>query len=259
MMKQLMNSGRAILLAGLAAVWADEALAEEMVPLPTDMEIELALSALPEDLQANAGIYLLDPEKGYVLHRQGSNGFVTFVGRTSTRFYEADWDYDYPADQLIPVAFDEIGAATHMPPWFDLALMRAKGVAPEEAKQRLRNAYADGSYKAPEKGGISYMLAPIHRAYMAPEASPEIMTVSYPHYMPYAPHSTAAQVGNMDPMNGGPIVLTHGQHDSGPHGYLVFMVQQTQADAIREKYAGLLDRLCGLNANWCLPGAATGQ
>ena len=66
-----------------SSTWADE-----LVELPQNLEIELALSALPEELQDAASIYIRDPKKGFVLHREGSNGFVTFVARTSTRFTE---------------------------------------------------------------------------------------------------------------------------------------------------------------------------
>ncbi|TQV70646.1 hypothetical protein [Denitrobaculum tricleocarpae] len=226
--------------------------AEDMIDLPQDLEIELALSALPERLQADSTVYRLDPSKGYVLHREGKNGFATFVARTSIRFYSAAWPYSYPADQLIPMAFDSVGIEHHMRPWFAIAKMRAEGVSAKDAKTRLQRDFRDGFYKAPVKGGLSYMLAPIHRAYMAPEASDEMITVSMPHYMPYAPYVTPAQLGNDTPMNGGPFVLNHGGRDSGPHGYMMFMLPTPKADGLRAKYAPLLERLCGLHDNWCL-------
>ena len=230
-----------------SSAWADE-----LVELPQDLEIELALSALPEELQDAASIYIRDPRKGFVLHREGSNGFATFVARTSTRFYEADWDYTYPSDQLIPIAFDSVGAKHHMVPFFDLERMRIDGVPPDEARKMLRKRFSDGTYEAPTKGGISYMFAPIHRAYSAPAKSDEMITVSFPHYMPYAPDVVSAELGPMDP-HGRAGTLDHGGHNAGPHGYFYFMVAEDQADQIRKKYAATLDRLCKLNANWCLP------
>ncbi len=84
----------ALVLSGAdSSVWADE-----LIELPKDLEIELALSALPEGLQDATSIYIRDPRKGFVLHREGSNGFATFVARTSTRFYGANWTYTYPSD-----------------------------------------------------------------------------------------------------------------------------------------------------------------
>ncbi len=149
-----------------SSVWADE-----LIELPQDLEIELALSALPEELQDAASIYIRDPKKGFVLHREGRNGFAPFVARTSTRFYEANWAYTYPSDQLIPIAYDSVGAKNHMVPFFDLERMRIDGVPPDEARKILRKRFSDGTYEAPTKGGISYMFAPIHRAYGAPAKS----------------------------------------------------------------------------------------
>ncbi len=238
----------AVLLSGTT----QPALAEDFVELPRDLEIELALSALPEGLQDGAAIYIRDPKKGFVLHREGTNGFATFVARTSTRFYEADWPYTYPSDQLIPVAFDRVGVQHHMKPYFDIERLRIDGVPPETAKKILRTRFQNGTYTAPKEGGLSYMFAPIHRAYGAPAKSGEMITVSFPHHMPYAPYVITEHLGPMD-AQGRAGTLDHGGHNAGPHGYLYFMVPQDQADQIRTKYADMLDRLCKLHANWCLP------
>lgn len=228
--------------------------ADEFVDLPRDMEIELALSALPEDLQAGASIYLRDSKKGFVLYRKGTNEWMTFVARTSVRFYDADWEYKYPSDQLIPMAFDEVGRAHHFVPFFDIERMRIDGVSAKKAKQVLQKHFSDGTYKAPAKGGLSYMLAPIHRAYMEPAKSDLIMTVSFPHYMPYASYMATEKLGKMD-SHGRSGTLDYGGADTGPHGFLYFMVQPDQAKAIRAKYATLLTRLCKHHDNWCLPKA----
>lgn len=226
---------------------------DAMVPLPQSLEVELALSALPVGLRDGATVLVLNPRAGYEVFRKGSNGFVTLVGRTSTRFYSADWPYEYPSDQLIPLSFDDVGVAVHLQPWLDLARMRATGVPATEAKRRLRAAFADGTYKAPVKGGMSYMLAPVHRAYLAPEHSGELGTFSFPHYMPYAPHVSAGQLGGpVDPMSGAPVVLTHGGRDAGPHGYLALKLPDPQVAAIRTEYAALLEELCRLHEAWCL-------
>ena len=51
-------------------------------PLPRDLEIQLALSALPPHLRDNATVYVLNPDKGFEVARKGTNGFHTFVART---------------------------------------------------------------------------------------------------------------------------------------------------------------------------------
>ncbi len=227
------------------------ALAEKFTELPQDLEIELALSALPEDLQEQATVYVRDANRGFVVHRQGTNGWSAFVARTSVRFYEANWEYTYPSDQLIPQAHDEVGMVHNVLPYFDIESMRINGVIAEDAKKALRTRFNDGTYTAPRTGGLSYMLSPIHRAYMEPANSNLIMTVSFPHHMAYAPYVNIANLGTMDPHRRSGT-LDHGGEDTGPHGYLYFMVQPDYAEALRVKYAGLLVRLCEHHSNWCL-------
>ena len=43
--------------------------------LPRDLEIQLALSALPPHLRDNATVYVLNPDKGFEVARKGTNGF----------------------------------------------------------------------------------------------------------------------------------------------------------------------------------------
>jgi len=48
-------------------------------PLPRDLEIQLALSALPPHLRDHATVYVLNPDKGFEVARTGTNGFHAFV------------------------------------------------------------------------------------------------------------------------------------------------------------------------------------
>jgi hypothetical protein len=51
-------------------------------PLPRDLEIQLALSALPPHLRDNATVYVLNPDQGFEVARKGTNGFHALVART---------------------------------------------------------------------------------------------------------------------------------------------------------------------------------
>ncbi len=68
------------------ATSAEDKKADDMVsklkPLPRDLEIQLALSALPPHLRDGATVYVLNPDKGYEVARKGTNGFHAFVART---------------------------------------------------------------------------------------------------------------------------------------------------------------------------------
>ena len=41
----------------------------KLAPLPRDLEIQLALSALPPHLRDNATVYVLNPDKGFEVAR----------------------------------------------------------------------------------------------------------------------------------------------------------------------------------------------
>ena len=47
-----------------------------------ELEIELAMSALPPQLREQATIYVLNPAEGFEIARKGTNGFHAFVART---------------------------------------------------------------------------------------------------------------------------------------------------------------------------------
>jgi hypothetical protein len=57
-------------------------LGPKLETMPQSLEVRFALSALPPHLRDGATIYLLDPAKGYILNRKGTNGASCFVMRT---------------------------------------------------------------------------------------------------------------------------------------------------------------------------------
>ena len=68
-----------------ATVAADSPAKLERMPEP--LETRFALSAAPPHLRENATTYLLDPVRGYVLSRKGTNGVSCIVVRS-------DWQFD---------------------------------------------------------------------------------------------------------------------------------------------------------------------
>jgi len=67
--------------AGAGNTMASEA-TKKIDPLPRDLEIQLALSALPPHLRDKATVYTLDPDRGFEVARKGMNGFHAYVART---------------------------------------------------------------------------------------------------------------------------------------------------------------------------------
>lgn len=222
-------------------------------PLPAKLESRLALSSLPPHLRDEATVYTLDPTVGFRVSRAGTNGFHAFVARNDPGIYQGAWAHDAYADLLIPVAYDAAGVDAYMRPYFDVASLRAEGIAPAEAKRTLQERYLRGVYTAPNRPGIAYMLAPIVRGYRRPEESPQIVTFSLPHYMIYAPGVSNTDIG-AGPTLRHPFILSR---QPGPHGLMILLAGQAERAAIGEEYAGMLAELCELDPLLCLPEGAS--
>lgn len=237
-------------------------------PLPRDLEIQLALSALPPHLRDAATVYVLNPDKGFQVTRRGMNGFHAFVARTGDDTFRGTWSLTkYRDDILYPISFDEAGAKAQMRVFFDAAEMQAKGTPPEELKKIIQERYKTGYYKAPGRAGVSYMLSPILRTYVNPDQNDDVATANIPHVMYYAPNVSAKDIGAATPTpeqlhyfsehgrwaeTPYPILILH-----GPHGYMVQFRGVEERDTITKQYEGMLERLCKIKDVWCLP--ARGQ
>ena len=99
------------LLVSLTAGAQNAEKTRKLEPLPRDLEIQLALSALPPHLRENATVYVLNPDKGFEAVRKGTNGFHTLVARTGDDSFRGTWPLKvYRDDILYPISFDEAGA-----------------------------------------------------------------------------------------------------------------------------------------------------
>ena len=111
-------------------------------PLPRDLEIQVALSALPPHLRDNATVYVLNPQKGFEVARKGTNGFHALVARTGDDSFRGVWPLkEYRDDILYPISFDEAGIKAQVRVFFDAAEMQAKGTPPEELKKIIQERY----------------------------------------------------------------------------------------------------------------------
>jgi|SRR5579871_1798289 len=233
-------------------------------PLPRDLEMQLALSALPRHLRDNATVYVLNPAKGFEVARKGTNGFHAFVARIGDDTFRGSWPLRaYRDDILYPISFDEAGAKANMRVFFDAAEMQAKGTPPEELKKMIQERYKTHYYKPPERAGVSYMMSPILRTYVNSEENEEVCTTIVPHVMHYVPNVSPEAVGAATPApdelryfcehghyrnNPDPFVIFH-----GAHGYMIQFLGVTEREAIHKEYGGTLERLCKIKKVWCLP------
>ncbi len=192
--------------------------ASRLEPLPRDLEIELALSALPAHLQGEATVYVLNPASGFEIARSGTNGFHALVARTGDDAFRGSWP------------------------------LTAKGTPPGELKNIMQRRFSAGFYKAPARAGIAYMLAPVLRTYSNPDAGEDVMTSNYPHVMYYAPDVSNEDIGGATPGGMDPFLILHGHH-----GYIVQALGVAERAAVNKQYQTMLDRLCSIQTLWCLP------
>jgi hypothetical protein len=231
--------------------------AAKVEPLPRDLEIQVALSALPPHLRDHATVYVLNPNKGFEVARKGTNGFHAFVARTGDDAFRGAWPLkEYRDDILYPISFDQAGAKEQMRVFFDAAAMQAKGTPAAELKKTIKDRFKTGHYKVPERTGVSYMLSPILRTYVNPEESDHVETANLPHVMYYAPNVSNEDIGGAKPGLPPPkypfVIMP------GPHGYFIHLLGLTEKAAINEEYEEMLAKLCNIKDAWCLPNP-TGQ
>src|SRR5512132_4384953 len=92
-----------VVLAGLVLSLTASA-QDKIEPLPRDLEIQLALSALPRHLRDDATVYVLNPAKGFEVARKGTTRFYAFVARTGDDAFRGSWPLtEYRSDILYPI------------------------------------------------------------------------------------------------------------------------------------------------------------
>jgi hypothetical protein len=201
--------------------------------MPVALETDFALSCLPPHIRPGCTVYLLDPDKGYYIARQGNNGFVCFVART-------DWERsEFRQDFAAAISYDAEGTKTIFPVFEDVEAMRASGkFTARQITDTITERFNKGIYKPPVKAGLSYMLAPIMRTYVGQPGNLKVASFSMPHYMFYAPYLKEADIGgNSD--SGGPMILGEGN----PHGYIILPAGKMEKARIVAENKDLLKRL----------------
>lgn len=206
--------------------------------MPPDLEMDYALSALPPHLRDGATVYLLDPAKGYYMARQGTNGFSAYVERT-------DWPRgEFVQDMYSALGFDSIGSKTLLPIFFDIDAMRASGkYTALQLRDIVIKRVKDGTYKAPPRPGVCYMLSPLLRS----NPGGGMMNMVMPHYMFYAPYTDDADIGG-GWIKGGhqPFIISTGDVLDKAHSifnYIGIAAGETEKAKIIEDNKDLLKRL----------------
>lgn len=187
-----------------------------VIPLPRDLELRLAVNALPKPLRAGATVRVLEGS-AYVEAVHGANPFTCIVSRRGGNFY--------------PVCFDQEGTRTILPAYEDDVTFRLKGMSSAEVESQLAQRFADGRYRPPARPGIAYMLSPA--TYLLKEGK---LARTYPHTMFYAPFLTDADIGGM-------MGQTAFLDRPGPHGMIIVLAGQKEREALLAESQPLVDEV----------------
>jgi hypothetical protein len=215
--------------------------------MPAQLESQFALSALPPALRDQATVYLLDPKKGYQLSRQGTSGVTCVVERTA-------WELaDFRNDIYIPLCYDAVGTKTYLKVIMDTATLRAQGMDPVALKAEIENRYRNKIYKAPEKPGLSYMVAPVMRTVGPPDM--KVHTMPMPHLMFYAPSITNEDIGAVPNLSVHSSLLYPFIDKQGiaEQSYVIQLIGEAEKAKIMADEKNLLVALCAYRASLCLP------
>jgi hypothetical protein len=187
--------------------------------LSRELETELALSAAPKHLRADATVLALEPT-GFATAKRGTNAFTCLVSRRGGDFFPVCWDAE-GTRSLLPIDFDDA----------QLRLQRKTGT---EIRQTLAGKFADGSYHAPSRTGVAYMLSPLR--YSIDDKGQVTRSGPNPHVMFYGPNLTDADIGGVR----GSLVY---MNKVGPDGMIIVPVGQQEKDAILNESRSLTERI----------------
>jgi hypothetical protein len=241
----------ALSLAGMATAASRPANETTIESMPAKLETQFALSAVPPALRDRASVYLLDPNKGYALSKQGTSGVTCIVQRT-------EWEMaDYRNDIYWPVCFDAAGTKTYLKAAMDAAALRAQGMNPTALKAEMQKRFREKTYKAPEKAGVSYMVGPLMRTAGPPDM--KVHTMAMPHLMFYAPGVTNEDLGAVpdlkDPASLMYPFMDNHTASSGAESYIIQMIGEAEKAKIVAAEKSLADELCAYRDILCLEHA----
>ena len=209
--------------------------------MPEALEIRFAASAAPPHLRDHATVYILDPDKGYVMARQGTSGVSCIVVRS-------DWQWATPPfrdDIYWPVCYDSEGSKTLLQDYFYAAELRARGQNSELVHAAVLKRIGTPTAPNPSHTGVAYMVAPVMRGYTAAR---QPVTMNMPHYMFYAPGVKDEDIGGHGFDKQHPFVLSM---SSGRDDYIILLVGEAEKAKILDDAKDLLNDLCSYRTYLC--------
>ena len=162
-------------------------------------ELLLARSAAPTSISADASVLVLGA-RGYESAARGSNGWVCFVERSWTAGFD-DPEFWNPKERA-PNCFNPIAVRTEWPRLLKRTEWALAGASKAQMIQRTKAAIADGTFKAPEPGSLTYMMS--KSGYLSDDGAGPWL----PHVMFFVPRGQAANWGAGK--DGSPVIAADG-------------------------------------------------
>ena len=199
------------------------------VDLSVDCEQALALSALPTRLRDQASVYILN-EKGFEKTRTSEGPFSCIVARNHPQ-------------SIIPQCVDAAGRDTILPAIIFRTEQSLNGKQPDQIAKQFESMAEDGTFVAPARPGLSYMMSPFNKIY---SHKTNDFIAAGPHVMYYAPNLSNEDIGGSfeaatQHNRGVPFMI-----EQGIHAYMVSFVEHAsdKADVINS-CKGQLDEAAG--------------
>ena len=160
----------------------------------TSQAIQIAIArAAGPPVSANATILVLGPH-GYEKAQSGTNGFTCLIERPRL-------------DSMAPQCFDAAGDSTVRVMMF-VEEERARGVRESEIATAVGDGYRKGTFVAPSRPGIVYMLSDYN---YVPDSDTKQIVHPPGHLMFYAPYLTPKDIGSGP---GAPVMTNPGKPDN---------------------------------------------
>lgn len=158
-------------------------------------EIALARSAAPSSISAHATVLVLG-DRGYETAATGTNGWVCLVERSWTAGFN-DRQF-WNAEIRGPNCFNPIAVRTEVPRIVKRTEWVLAGASKAQMMDRAKAAIADGTFKDPEPGALTYMMS--KNGYLGDDANGAWL----PHLMFFVPNAEAASWGT--DKDGSPVI-----------------------------------------------------
>ena len=124
--------------------------------MPRDAEIEMARSAAPASISANAEVLVLT-KSGYEVAATGTNGWVCLVGRMWSAGLD-DAEFWNPKGRG-PACLNPLAVKSVLPFYLARTKWALAGDTREEIAKKSQAGYADGTFTDPAPGSFALMLS----------------------------------------------------------------------------------------------------